>query len=200
MNSVCKRRLNRLWMKVWWACVWVKWSELSCLALWHLFWLLRCPFFPSSFLILVRADVIAFNKSQDRKYVEYLILVGGTLPLGHLVFVVNVIHLYHLSETQIYNKVLLIKFPDIFPSVLLWKWIMQVNELSIKLLIAKACFSDFYSNLYHGWSMQFQNQFNVDNISRYSAVSLNVCSWSLQHILWDTIFVRHCARHCPCSE
>lgn len=125
VNSVCKRRLNRLWVKVWWACLWVKCSELSCLALWHLFSLLRCPFF----LILVRADVIAFNKSQNRKYVEYLILVGRTLPLGHLVFVVNVIHLYHLSETQIYNKVLLIKFPDIFPSVLLWKWIMQVNEL-----------------------------------------------------------------------
>lgn len=65
--------------------------------------------FFASFLVLVRTDVTVFNKSQNRKYVEF-----GTLPLDHLVLGT----LYRLSEIQIYNKVSLIKFPDIFPSAL----------------------------------------------------------------------------------
>ena len=69
---------------------------------------------------------------ETEKYVEYLILEPFLWSLGPLYTV--------LSETQIYNKVLLIKFPDIFPSALPWDWVIQFNELK-KLLISKACFS-----------------------------------------------------------
>lgn len=59
--------------------------------------------FFASFLVLVRTDVTVFNKSQNRKYVEF-----GTLPLDHLVLGT----LYRLSEIQIYNKVSLIILSD----------------------------------------------------------------------------------------
>lgn len=43
----------------------------------------------------------------------------GILSLGQLVLV-NMIRLYHVSETRIDDEVLVIKSPDIFPSALLW--------------------------------------------------------------------------------
>lgn len=75
----------------------------------------------------------------------------GILSLGQLVLV-NMIRLYHVSETQIDDEVLVIKSPDIFPSALPWNWVMQRNEL----YEAGDCQSSFL--FYHGWSMQFQNQ------------------------------------------
>lgn len=80
----------------------------------------------ASFLVLVRADVMCFNKSQNRKYVECLIF--GTLPLGHMIhctiylklgYIIKYCQLNSLTsfqvlchETETYNLISALKAVD----------------------------------------------------------------------------------------